>query len=161
MPSEAKPSRPVEPTWDVRLVEERRRQSEQALWGVPGISLAAQAFLFSTGLDPSAAAPARLLVGVIGLISAAGTAVVVAGQGARLGIMRSWLAERTSMGSARLLRRELNKPLDRLTDAGDRLFVSPVLVWLVLLTAFAVADLVVTIAALVEIAGGGDLFGPG
>jgi len=146
--------------WREQLIEDRRRASEQALWGVPGISIAAQAFLFNTGLAPSGTSAARLVVGIVGLVTASGTALVVAGQGSRLAVMRSWLAKQTSIGSARRLADDLEaqEPLVRL---GERLFVSPVVVWLIILTVFALVDLLVIVAAAVALAGGGHLFGSG
>ena len=102
-----------EPNWHVRLVEDRRASSEQALWGIPGISLAAQSFLFSTGFAATAAPATRILLGLIGLITAAGTALVIAGQGARLQIMRRWLVQQhPEMGSARQLRHQIHESIE-------------------------------------------------
>jgi hypothetical protein len=74
--------------------------------------------------------------------------------------MRSWFTQQTSIGSARALRKELEAAPNRLVHIGDRVFVSPVVIWLFLLAVFALVDLLVVVAALVAIAGGGDLFGP-
>jgi hypothetical protein len=155
-----------EPDWHVRLVEDRRARTEQALWGVPGISLTAQSFLFSTGFAAGAAPATRILLGLVGLATAAGTALVVAGQGARLQIMRSWLVQqRSEMGSARNLEAKLHKypadpeaKLNWAARTGNRLFVSPALVWFVLLLCFAAVDVILAVDGSVQAAGGGNLF---
>jgi hypothetical protein len=144
--------------WKAQLVEDRRRASEAALWGVPGISLAAQAFLFNTGLARSTVASGRLIVGVVGFATAVGTALVVAGQGSRLAIMREWLSRQTSVRSARDLLSDDEKQQLPLVSLGDRMLVSPIIVWLAILGIFAIVDIVVIVAAAVTLVGGGDLF---
>ena len=77
--------------------------------------------------------------------------------------MRSWLVlQRPEMGSARNLKREVQKgpaktKLNAAARMGDRLFVSPSLVWFVLLICFAAADIILAVAGTVQAAGGGNL----
>jgi hypothetical protein len=57
-----------------QLAEDRRRSADQLVWQVPGLSVAAQAFLYSRALDPNTSATARLLVAIVGLCTALATA---------------------------------------------------------------------------------------
>jgi hypothetical protein len=56
-----------------RLAEERRNDTSQMMWQVPGLSVAAQAFLYTRAFDPNTSSPARVLVSVAALICAFGT----------------------------------------------------------------------------------------
>jgi hypothetical protein len=60
--------------WQVDLVEQRRQGREQELWGIPAISVAAQAFLFTTGLEAGTSPAARIILAVVGLLTAVGSA---------------------------------------------------------------------------------------
>jgi hypothetical protein len=158
-PSLPQPPGDQEPPWDVRLNEQRRASSEQALWGVPGISVAAQAFLLSIGLGSDASAAAQLIAGLLGLVTSLGTAFVIAGQGSRLQIMRLWISQqRPEMGSARLLDVRLNTRFDRLASRGNQSRISPAIIWFVMLVAFALADFTVVVAGAVHAVEGGNLF---
>jgi hypothetical protein len=74
----------LQPRERLELVEERRRAAENVLWQLPSVTIAAQAFLLSAGLDPQASDWARRIVGVLGIATVMVTASIVAFQGARI-----------------------------------------------------------------------------
>lgn len=56
-----------------QLAEERRRVTSQMMWQVPGLSIAAQAFLYTRAFDPSTSNAARVVVSIAALITALAT----------------------------------------------------------------------------------------
>jgi hypothetical protein len=70
-------------THRLERLEDRRRSAEAALWTLPGLSIAAQAFLSSTGLAHDATSTARFLAGAIGLVIAVGTGYALLYVGSR------------------------------------------------------------------------------
>ena len=98
---------PSSQDWQVRLVEQRRQGREQELWSIPTISIAAQAFLFTTGLAPDTRPAARIIVAVIGLLTAVGTWLAVLRQGARVYIAEQWMEEIHNAPSVWALKEQL------------------------------------------------------
>ncbi len=147
------------PGWRAELVEQRRQGREQELWSIPAISIAAQAFLFTTGLEADTSPPARIILAVIGLLTAVFTLLVVLRQAARVYIAEQWMEELHGVQSAWTLREQVvakrkaegraesTSVLERLPhwifgpDGTPQ--ISTAHVWTVLLMAFAVADLLV------------------
>ena len=139
----------------VQLVEQRRQAMEQELWSIPAISIAAQAFLFTTGLAADTRPAARLILGVIGLVTALGTLLAILRQAGRVDIGDQWM-EMHDAPSVWDLKRDVDavRPagqrrglLDRvphwLLGSPDRWQLSNGHIWGGLLVAFAVADLLV------------------
>lgn len=60
-----------------RVIEERRRAAEGVLWQLPSISLAAQTFLLSVGLNSEAKPSSQIIVGVLGIAAVLGTGLFV------------------------------------------------------------------------------------
>jgi hypothetical protein len=56
-----------------QLAEERRRESDKMMWQVPGLSIAAQAFLYSRAFDPATSPLAQGAVAVVALVIALAT----------------------------------------------------------------------------------------
>jgi hypothetical protein len=56
-----------------QLAEERRRESDKMMWQVPGLSIAAQAFLYSRAFDPATGPLAQGAVAVVALVIALAT----------------------------------------------------------------------------------------
>lgn len=56
-----------------RLAEERRRESDSMMWQVPGLSIAAQAFLYSRAFDPETSPLAQGAVAGVALVIALAT----------------------------------------------------------------------------------------
>jgi hypothetical protein len=147
------------PGWQAELVEQRRQGREQELWSIPAISIAAQAFLFTTGFEAGTSPPARVILAVIGLLTAVGTLLVVLRQAARVYIAEQWMEEFHGVQSVWTLREQViakrrgegreesTSLLDRLPHwllgPDGRPQISTAHVWTVLLMAFAVADLLV------------------
>ena len=71
-----------------RVIEERRRAAEGVLWQLPSISLAAQAFLLSAGLNPEAKPSSQIIVGMLGIAAVFGTGLFVLYQAVRANIFR-------------------------------------------------------------------------
>lgn len=76
-----------------RVIEERRRAAEGVLWQLPGISLAAQAFLLSAGLSADAKSGSQLAVGALGIFAVLATGVFVYYQTVRATTFGSWLRQ--------------------------------------------------------------------
>lgn len=76
-----------------RVIEERRRAAEGVLWQLPSISLAAQAFLLGTGLDPNATPSSQIFVGSLGIAAVVGTVLIVLYQALRASIFERWLSQ--------------------------------------------------------------------
>jgi hypothetical protein len=170
--SDTRGERPSQALLDA--VEGRRRVVEQSLWGVPAISLAAQAFLFSTGLASETTSAARLVVGSVGLATAFGTVLVMFHQGSRLLVMRDWVRwateeERTIDALKKDLEPEpptADKPsrwglVVRVGTSDGLSGWDPIRTWLLVLFAFALVDVFVIVAAAVALSGGDDLFSSG
>jgi hypothetical protein len=75
----------------LRLIEERRRAAEGVLWQLPSISLAAQAFLLSAGLDSNAEPSSQIVIGLLGIAAVLGTGVVILYQTVRATIFGRWV----------------------------------------------------------------------
>jgi hypothetical protein len=145
--------------WQVDLVEQRRQGREQELWSIPAISVAAQAFLFTTGLEAGTSPAARIILAVVGLLTAVGTMLVVLRQAARVYIAEQWMEEIHGAHSVWALEEQLvakraaagqasaTSVLERLPRwilGPDQHFqISTAHVWTALLIAFAVVDLLV------------------
>ena len=56
------------------------------------------------------------------------------------------------------LQEDYKRPLPLLVPLAHRTFVSPIVVWPAILCVFAVVDILVIIAAVVALFGGGDVF---
>lgn len=56
-----------------QLAEERRRESDKMMWQVPGLSIAAQAFLYSRAFDPDTGPAAQGAVALVALVIALAT----------------------------------------------------------------------------------------
>jgi hypothetical protein len=76
-----------------RVIEERRRAAEGVLWQLSSISLAAQAFLLSAGLDADAEPGSQIVVGLLGIAAVIGTGLVILYQVVRATIFGSWLSQ--------------------------------------------------------------------
>jgi hypothetical protein len=76
-----------------RVIEERRRAAEGVLWQLPGISLAAQAFLLSAGLSADAKSSSQLVVGALGIAAVFGTGLFVYYQTVRATTFGRWLRQ--------------------------------------------------------------------
>ena len=76
-----------------RVIEERRRAAETVLWQLSGISLAAQAFLLSAGLDSNAEPCSQVVVGVLGIGAVIGTGLIILYQVVRANIFECWLSQ--------------------------------------------------------------------
>jgi integrase-like protein len=76
-----------------RVIEERRRGAEGVLWQLPSISLAAQAFLLSAGLNPKAEPSSQIIVGALGIAAVFGTGLFVLYQAVRADIFRCWVKQ--------------------------------------------------------------------
>ncbi|HKP90382.1 MAG TPA: hypothetical protein VJT75_10450 [Thermoleophilaceae bacterium] len=61
------------------------------LWQLPGISLAAQAFLLSAGLDSKAEPSSQVVVGLLGIAAVLGTGLVILYQTVRATIFGDWV----------------------------------------------------------------------
>jgi hypothetical protein len=155
---------PAHADWQAELVEQKRQGREQELWSIPAISIAAQAFLFTTGLAADTKPAARLVLGVIGLLTAVGTLLAVLRQAARVYIAEQWMEEVRGARSVWSLREQLlevrrkrRRPettsvLERLPQwilgpEGHRQ-ISTGHIWTVLLVAFGVADVLVILSAI-------------
>jgi hypothetical protein len=126
------------------LLEERRKAAEAALWQVPSISIAAQAFLLAAGLNPMAPGWARILVGLLGTLAAIATGLVVSFQSLRLTVFTRWVNERQTESLAITdLAEDLKR--DRLNPLQMRLLRLPgaLEAWVAVLVAFVLADLYV------------------
>jgi hypothetical protein len=73
----------LEAAYRLQRIEDRRRGAEASLWALPGLSIAAQAFLFSAGLAHDATSGARLLAGALGFVIATATAYLLVYFGSR------------------------------------------------------------------------------
>ena len=84
--------------WDIgtatsiAVIEKRRRVAEGVLWQLPGIGLAAQAFLLGAGLDSNAERSSQIAVGSLGIAAVLGTVLIVRSQALRATIFERWLA---------------------------------------------------------------------
>ena len=124
-----------------RVIEERRRVAEGVLWQLPGIGLAAQAFLLGAGLDSNAERSSQIAVGSLGIAAVLGTVLIVQYQALRATIFERWLAHTVyqSLTPDELAndRPELNPGK---TGSVDRAYKRFRVVWGVVLLMFLVAD---------------------
>jgi hypothetical protein len=160
------------PAWSEEYAAARRQTTEQSMWQLPGMSVAAQAFLYSQGLNPAASGAARVLVSSIGFITALATAQILVHQNDRLQTWRLFLHASRAQREAPPIRRGDVENTVRCDPEGrayfDHLeksrrwrvakFVSPVSAWLYVLAAFAFADVLVLVVGIAEIAGLWDPF---
>lgn len=59
----------------VQVIEERRRATLDLIYATPGLSLTAQAFLFSVTLNPGTAATGRIIGSCVGVVAGVATAI--------------------------------------------------------------------------------------
>ena len=76
-----------------RVIEERRRAAESVLWQLPGLSLAAQAFLLSAGLRSDAKPSSQIIVGSLGIFAVVGTGLIILYQTLRATLFGRWLRQ--------------------------------------------------------------------
>ena len=74
-----------------KVIEERRKSAEAVLWQLPGVSLAAQAFLLGAGLSPDAKPGSRVVVGALGMRAVIATGFVVLYQALRATTLGHWV----------------------------------------------------------------------
>ena len=123
------------------------------MWSLPGLTIAAQAFLFSTGLAPDTRPAGRIVIALVGLVTVVATATVMWEQARRLQLLRLWLQDRVPSVTSDVLHRELGRT--RSTAQASAVKVA----WAFVLAFFFCADFVVGAAAVAELCGSGDLFG--
>jgi len=143
------------------------------MWTIPSASLAAQAFLFTRGLDPNTSGLARLLVAVVGAVTAIATIKILGEQSYRADVSRRYLhARRRERDVQGIRQRDLAEEVKRLGgneakelqryDAGwrRRLRKPPgsAATWLLVMIAFLVVDLFTLAVAVFELAGAWDPF---
>jgi hypothetical protein len=144
----------LDPSERLRLIEQRRSAAEVSLWQLPSVSIAAQAFLLAVGLDPKAEDWARVLVGVVGILTVLATGFVVAFQGARVTVFGRWLAMELNRSlEERVLVTQLDEggdPTLTLNRAQKSLLRLPTPFWFwgLTLIGFLVADVSVFIRGL-------------
>jgi hypothetical protein len=96
--------------WRESLAIQRREAREQTIWTIPGASLAAQAFLYTGGLGPETSALARLLLAIVGLVTAAATIQILLEQGYRMEVFRQFVhARRRARGAESIRRRDMRE----------------------------------------------------
>lgn len=148
--------------WLEKYVDERSRGLEQTAWQLPGLSLTAQAFLFNTGLSPTASGAARLSVAVISVVIAVVTIVFLIQTDDSRRSYRLILHESRRRRHARSVSQpDLTR--DVLNDTGERSAwrrAPPVTVWLMVSIAFCAVDLFVLVAGLLQLAGVANPLGP-
>jgi hypothetical protein len=77
----------------VRVIEERRRAAESVLWQLPSVTMVAQAFLLSAGLDAHAKSSSQIVVGLLGIAAVLGTGLVICYQVLRARAFGDWLIQ--------------------------------------------------------------------
>jgi hypothetical protein len=162
------PTDPADLDWREKQAVDRRRATETAMWTIPSASLAAQAFLYTRGLDPNTSGLARLLVAVVGAVTAVATIKILGEQSYRADVFRLYLhARRRDREVEGMRRRDLANEVERLGDpeaaelkhydAGWRRLLregpGAGTTWLVVMTVFLVVDLFTFIVAVFELAG--------
>jgi hypothetical protein len=151
--------------WREQYAWERRREGEQQVWQLPALSLTAQSFLYSQGVASTTSGPARIVVAIVGLVTAIATAAILINRAARNRMWRAVLDGcRTKRDAAPLgwdaMRRHVgtNYPKDReSSESADRWVskhLTPRTIWLFVLAVFALADLFVLAVGITETAGG-------
>lgn len=178
------PTDPADLDWREEQAVDRRRATETAMWTIPGASLAAQAFLYTRGLDPNTSGVARLLVAVVGAVTAIATIKILGEQWYRADVVRLYLHARRRERKVEGIRQsDLAAEVKRLGDpeaddsdpvlvllAGDlqrydtgwrRLFrkgPGSVTTWLLVMVVFLVVDLFTLVVAVFELAGAWEPF---
>src|SRR4051794_5208487 len=66
--------------WRLDILERRREEADHFAWAVPGLIIAAQAFLLSIALNPTTQPLGRLLAALAGLVTLGATAHLLAKQ---------------------------------------------------------------------------------
>lgn len=145
---------PTDANADERLAaaEARQQATEANLWQLPGLAIAAQAFLLSAGLDPNATGYAQILVGILGIAVVFTVSVVVGSQNIRWTVLWRWVELKREEP---LDEKRLANDLDDLPD-GDPLKLKPFQrrllerttggkewLWLIVMIAFLGTDLYV------------------
>ena len=128
----------LDPGERLKFAEERRKASEAVLWQLPSVSIAAQAFLLSAGLNPDARPWARVLVGFLGVVAVMATGFVVAFQGVRVTALSRWVDSELA-GDPILQDRGLNPAQKWWLHR----FPGPLWPWTAVLVGFVLADLFV------------------
>ena len=126
-------------------IDDRRRSTEESLWALPGLSIAAQAFIFSAGLAHETSGGARILAGVIGLVIAVATAYVRIYFGSRWLVYYLWTDPAQSLDACNLLEQAGGVIGDRKLGRMARWGVKPhwigaIEAWALVLGVLAVAD---------------------
>jgi hypothetical protein len=167
------PTDPADLDWREKQAVDRRRAIETAMWTIPSASLAAQAFLFTRGLDPNTSGLARLLVAVVGAVTAIATIKILGEQSFRADVPRLYLHARRRERNVEGIRQadwaqEVERLGDREADelrrydAGwrRRLREPPGsgTTWVLVMIVFLVVDLFTLVVAVSELAGAWDPF---
>jgi hypothetical protein len=155
--------------WRETLALERRRATEQAMWTIPGASLAAQAFLYTRGLDPSTTVEARALVAFVGLVTAVATIQILIEQGFRMQVFRLYVhARRRQRGADHLGRDALIEEIqaagspeaERLARYTNRALFRPAVemtnaarTWLSVMVVLAAVDIGIFLIAFADLVG--------
>jgi hypothetical protein len=144
----------LKPEEKLKLVEERRKAAESALWQLPGLSLTAQAFLLGAGLQHDTPGWAREIAGALGIAIVFVTLAVLAFQGVRMSIFGYWVDyQLRAIAEDRLVEdlkgtpfklRPLQKMLRPRTKFRKAIF-DPFVLWVVTLVLFFIADVIVFI----------------
>jgi hypothetical protein len=134
----------LEPLDRLKFVEERRKSTEGVLWQLPSLSIAAQAFLLSAGLQHDATDWARILAGSLGILAVLATGFVVAFQAVRMSLLGRWIEkELGAMFDEATFLRALEKGggrrLNRMQKALLKL-PTPFWFWAFVLAGFLAAD---------------------
>jgi hypothetical protein len=168
------PKDPADFDWREEQAVGRTRATETAMWTIPGASLAAQAFLYTRGLDPNTSGVARLLVAVVGAVTAIATIKILGEQSYRIDVWRLYLhARRRERRVEGIRQRDMAARVSRLGDpeaaelqrydAGWRRLLrkgpNSGTMWLLVMIAFLVVDLFTLVVAVLELAGAWAPFG--
>jgi hypothetical protein len=154
--------------WRLEVIEKRREQADAFTWAVPGLAVAAQAFLLSIVLRGDVTSLARLLASLAGLIAALAAMHLYAKDVYTFDIYEAVIeAERKQLGLPGVQLDALRK----ITFPDNTQYVKrgwatkwwrqhlivrrpAATVWLVSLAGFAVIDLLLLAYAIVSLAGG-------
>jgi hypothetical protein len=142
---------PLTPEEKLKLVEERRRAAEGALWQLPGLSLTAQAFLLAAGLAHDTPGWARGIAGGLGIAVVAVTLGVLAFQGVRMTIFGYWVDYQVQAITENNLVAELEGTRFALKPHQEKLRkrnVDPFVLWGVTLGLFFLADVAVLVKSI-------------
>jgi len=153
-------------------VEGRRNLLESVIWGIPGLAVASQAFLFTVTLAAGTPTTGRLLAAIAGLV-AAGTTIhymlknlyhfdlleaVIDAERDRLGLRmlhRHELIRTLADSNGSLFERRWLRPNGWRRWANEKLVIgrSAVMMWVGTLVIFAVIDVVILVLAVLQALG--------